>query len=286
MGEQSADLNIIVVANGCSDNTVEIARSFGLGVRVLCLPAASKRLALTAGDRAATEFPRIYVDADVEIGAADINALAAELRKPGVHAAAPEQVLALDGCPRLVRWYYDIWSRLPEVRAGLFGRGVVAVSEEGHRRIAGLPPLLADDLAASLSFAPAERRIVPGASVTWHPPRSLAGFMRQRIRAVTGVAQVERTKSAPSSTARTSMADLLGILRDRPSAAPKVLLFLIVAILARLGARRAIAAGDYTTWLRDDSSRLPVAGAAGAAGLRQATSQETTGQAPASGRRS
>ena len=82
------------------------------------------------------------------------------------------------------------------------------------------------------------------------------------------------------------MADLLGILRDRPSAAPKVVLFLIVAILARLGARRAIAAGDYTTWLRDDSSRLPVAGAAGAAGLRQATSQETTGQAPASGRRS
>ncbi len=217
------------------------------------------------------------------MAAADIHALATELRQPGVLAAAPERILVLDGCPWPVRWYYDIWSRLPEVRAGLFGRGVVAVSEEGHRRLAGLPPLLADDLAASLSFAPAERRIVPSARVTCYPPRTLAGFLHQRTRAFTGVAQVERTKCAPSSTARTKPADLLGMLRRGPSAAPKLALFVLVAIIARLRARRAIASGDYTTWLRDDSSRLP---SARAAGWQPAKSQETSGQAPAAGRRS
>jgi hypothetical protein len=37
--------------------------------------------------------------------------------------------------------------------------------------------------------------------------------------------------------------------------APRVALFLAVAVLARLKARRAVRQGDYSTWLRDESSR-------------------------------
>ncbi len=265
--ESASDLSIIVVANGCTDNTADIARSLGRQVRVLCLPTASKRLALAAGDRAATSFPRLYVDADMELGLADVRAIEAELRKPGILATAPDRVIRLDGCSWPVRWYYDIWSRLPEVRAGLFGRGVIAVSEAGHRRLAGLPPLLADDLAASLSFGPTERSITTAASVIYHPPRTVADLLRRRIRAVTGVAQIERTSQAPASTARTSPADLLAILRARPALAPKVALFMAVTVTARLGARRAVARGDYSTWLRDESSRRGAA--------RTATGQAT-----------
>ncbi|HET7017417.1 MAG TPA: glycosyltransferase, partial [Streptosporangiaceae bacterium] len=143
------DLTVIVVANGCSDNTVEVARSFGSDVKVVSIPQASKHLALLAGDNEATDFPRIYVDADVELGLADVRALEAALAEPGVLAAAPERALAFDGCPWSVRWYYDIWLRLPQVRQGLFARGVIGVSKEGHGRLAALPPLMADDLAAS-----------------------------------------------------------------------------------------------------------------------------------------
>lgn len=254
------DLSVIVIANGCTDNTVEVARSFGPGVRVVHIPEPSKRLALAAGDNAATDFPRVYVDADVELGAADILALAAELRKPGVLAAGPERILALDGCPRTVRWYYDIWSRLPEVRQGLFGRGVVALSEAAHRRLAELPPLLADDLAASLSFGPRERSIAAGARVTCYPPGTLADLLRRRIRALTGVAQIERTEHAPVSSARTRPADLLAIARTSPAAAPKLVIFAAITVAARLAARRVIGRADYSTWLRDDSSRARRAG--------------------------
>jgi hypothetical protein len=210
---------------------------------------------MMAGDRAATSFPRIYVDADVELGLADVLALDAELRKPGVLAAAPTRVLPLDGCPWLVRCYHDIWSRLPQVRHGLFARGVVAVNEAGHRRIMSLPPLMADDLAASLSFSAAERRIAAGARVIYHPPRKVADLLRRRVRAVTGVAQIERSGKAPPSTERTRPADLVAVLRDHPAAAPRMAVFVAVTVIARLAARRAIARGDYTTWLRDESSR-------------------------------
>jgi glycosyltransferase involved in cell wall biosynthesis len=249
------ELNVLVIANGCTDDTAERAASFGPGVRVITIPVASKYAALAAANRAVRDFPLIYVDADVELQDADVRALAAALRQPGVHAAAPERVLDLAGRPWPVRWYYDVWTRLPEVRSGLWGRGVIAVTEEGQRRIAGLPPLLGDDLAASLLFGPQERAIVAAARVVVHPPRTFADLLRRRVRAATGLAQMERAERAPESTARTRMSDLTAIVRREPRMAPRVVFFLSMAVLARLRARRAVARGDYSTWLRDESSR-------------------------------
>ncbi len=249
------ELEILVVANGCTDTTADVAASFGPAVRVLSVPTASKRAALAAGNRMARVFPRIYVDADVELRTEDVRALAGALRRPGALAAAPGLVFDLKDSSWPVRWYYDVWSQLPEVRQGLFGRGVVAVSELGYTRIKELPPVLAEDLAASLAFSPAEREIVAGARVIVHPPRTLAHLLRVRVRAAVGVAQVERTEGAPPSTARTRPHDLLAIVRDRPGMAARVALFLVITMLARLRASRAVRRGDYSTWLRDESSR-------------------------------
>lgn len=256
------ELNVIVVANGCTDDTAEVAASFGPRVRVLSIPEPSKHKALVAGDRAAADLPRIYVDADVELRAQDVQALAAALRQPGVLAAAPELELGLDGAPWPVRWYYDVWARLPEVRRGLFGRGVIAVDRAGQERIASLPPLVADDLAASLLFAPHERSVVPGTRSVVHVPRTVADLLRRRVRVAAGVAQIERAEQAPGATARTRITDLLAIARSGPRMAPRVALFLSVAVIVRLRARRVVARGDYSTWQRDESSRgIPASGA-------------------------
>jgi len=249
------DLTMLVVANGCTDDTAEIAASFGPGVRVLTIPVASKYAALAAADRIITDYPLVYVDADVELRAGDVRALVAALRLPGILAAAPERVLDLAGRPWPVRWYYDVWTLLPEVRCGLWGRGVIAVAEAGRQRVAGLPPLLGDDLAAALLFAPHERTIVPAARVIVHAPRTFADLLRRRVRAATGLAQMERAPRAPQPTARTRMPDLTALIRREPRLAPRVAFFLFVAVVARLRARRAVARGDYSTWLRDESSR-------------------------------
>lgn len=249
------ELDVIVVANGCTDDTAGVAAGFGPPVRVLTIGTASKRAALSAGDQAAHDYPRVYVDADVELGTDDLRALEEAVRRPGILAAAPERVLPMDGRPWTVRWYYDVWARLPEVRRGLFGRGVIAVSEAGHSRIRRLPPLLADDLAASLTFAPDERAVVPEARVVVHPPRTLSDLLRRRIRAAEGVAQIEQNAAAPDSSARTRPSDLIALGRDEPKMAPRVAVFLAVAMVARMRAKRTVSRRDYSTWRRDESSR-------------------------------
>jgi glycosyltransferase involved in cell wall biosynthesis len=254
-GARPGEFDVIVVANGCTDDTAQVAAASGPMIRVLSIPVPSKREAIMAGDRAARDFPRIYVDADVEIGAEDIRALDAELRRPGVLAVGPQRVLALEGRPWLVRWYYDVWTRLPEVRGGLFGRGVIGMNTAGHARVAGLPPLIADDLAWSLMFEPDERVIVAGARAVVHVPRTFGDLVRRRVRAATGVAQVERAEGAPSSTARTRSSDLLSMIARDPLMAPRVVVFVGLAVLARSRGSRAARRRDYSTWLRDESSR-------------------------------
>jgi hypothetical protein len=248
-------LDVIVVANGCTDDTAAVAASFGPPVRVISISEASKRAALTEGDQAARSFPRIYVDADVVLGSDDVSALAEALSAPGVLAAGPERRLEVTGRPLLVRWYYDIWQRLPEVQQGLFGRGVIALTKEGHTRIGQLPPLQADDLAVSLAFAPAERAVVTGARSVIQAPWTMKDLLRRRIRVATGVMQVVKTEGAPPSSANTRTSDLTALLRREPLLAPRIVLFLAVAVFARAGAKRAVDRGDYATWLRDESTR-------------------------------
>lgn len=251
--------DIVVVANGCTDDTAGTARSFGPAVTVVETPVASKHHALRLGDEHARHYPRVYVDGDVVIDADGIRALAAELDKPAILAAAPERELVVSGRPLPVRWYFRVWEQLPSVRTGLYGRGVIAVGEEGHRRIAELPEAMGDDLAASVVFAPEARSVVPGAVVRVHTPRATADLIKRRVRSLTTTAQMSTIQPEGTGEARTSTSDLIALARRRPALLPHLAVFLAVTLVARAKARKPIRDGDYTTWLRDESSRREAA---------------------------
>jgi glycosyltransferase involved in cell wall biosynthesis len=253
------ELEIHVVCNGCTDRTAQIASGFGPDVHVLELPEPSKRAALKAGDEVASGYPRLYLDADVQLSTADVRELRSALGADGVLAAGPERQFSFAGVPLVVRAYYAVWERLPQVRSGVFGRGAVAVSRAGHERIAALPPVMADDLAISEAFNADERVIVGGTRVTVWPPRTFRDLVRRRIRASTGVTELDRGDLL-SAQSRTSWGDLAAIVRKEPALAVCVPVFVGVTAIARIGARRRVRTGDFTTWLRDESSRRPDAG--------------------------
>jgi glycosyltransferase involved in cell wall biosynthesis len=112
------ELDVIVVCNGCTDDTAAVARGFGTPVRVIETALGNKAHALNLGDKAALAFPRIYVDADVIITLSTIRALAERLEQGDVIAVAPQPCFDLIGSSWPVRAFYDIRCRLPS-----FGEG-------------------------------------------------------------------------------------------------------------------------------------------------------------------
>lgn len=248
-------VEVIVVCNGCTDRTSAVARRYGKPVIVVDVPEPSKQLAMRTGDDSALFYPRVFVDADVEIQSSALEKLAAKLGdSTGVLAVAPERRLVLNGSSWPVRSYYRLWVALPQVGGGLFGRGVIALSEEGMNRVRRLPSVMSDDLAISEAFGPEEREIVAEAVVVVVAPRTMSDLVRRRIRIYTGTAQAVH-EGLVGSSARTSMRSLFRVAARRPRLWCDLPVFLMVTLVSRTMGRRAVNRGDFATWKRDESSR-------------------------------
>ena len=152
------ELELVVVANGCTDATARVAASYGASVTVVEIDEASKIAALEAGDQAATVFPRAYVDADVVLDAAALLALADELERPGGPiVASPRLEVDTDGASWPVRQHYRIWELTDYRRTGHIGSGVYALSADGRRRFGRWPQVIADDRFVQQLFLARER---------------------------------------------------------------------------------------------------------------------------------
>ena len=253
-GTYEDELEVVVVCNGCTDDTAGAARRADPRARVIEISQPSKAEAVRVGNTLTDVFPRVHLDADIVLSGTDLLHLLEPLGRGQVLATAPRRDVPRDGCSPWVRWYYDVWESLPQVEWGLFGRGAFALSEVAQARVSALPRMLSDDLGMSDSFTDEERRVVNAAVAVVHPPRTVSDLVQRRIRVMRGNVQADRLGVRRASS-RTGVRTLLGLALTRPGIALRLPVFLAVHVVARLGARRAVQSGDFTTWQRDESSR-------------------------------
>jgi glycosyltransferase involved in cell wall biosynthesis len=244
-------LDITVVANGCSDETVAFAASRP-GVRVLDLPEPGKANALNAGDRVAQGFPRIYLDADIVLPPGAVAALAAGLDSGPALAVVPRREFDLSGRPLAVRAFYAINSRLPAYRNALFGRGVIALSAAGRSRFEAFPGLIADDLFLDSLFADGEKHQVDAVTSRIATPRRTRDLVRRLTRVRAGNAAMRTADPSVRPAVRSSW--LRDVVLPRPWLIPAGACYAALTLAAALLARRAPA----TSWGRDESSREEV----------------------------
>lgn len=236
------ELEIIVAANGCNDSTESIVENFGPPVRLVRVAEASKPAALNAADRLARGFPRLYVDADVELDTDAVRKISTALQG-SMLAASPGLSVDTSRSSHLVRSYYRFWSRLPAVAEDLVGRGVYAVSQEGRQRFVAFPDVTNDDHFFRALFSASERTVVAGCSSRVQAPRTTGSLIARKARISAGNSSMPR-EGSPWSGIRT-------VLRRDPKRIVDLPAFLFVGVLSRIRAWRH--PGD---WGRDDSRDL------------------------------
>jgi glycosyltransferase involved in cell wall biosynthesis len=257
-------METLVVCNGCSDDTAQIAAGFGRGVRVIETEVASKTRALNLGDAEAVGAVRVYLDADVVIDTESIRAIAKALTAPDVMAAAPVPINVFkDGGSWSVKAYYQFWMALPYIREGMITAGVYALNERGRARFGPFPDVIADDGYVRLLFANHERVEVAEATSLVFAPTTMLDLLKIKTRARLGMLQLRGLYPAlferEASSKRYAWA-LLGVA-VRPSMFATILPYAYVTVLSWLGARHKMRRMARYVWERDDSSRVRAGGA-------------------------
>ncbi|SDF65212.1 Glycosyl transferase family 2 [Blastococcus aurantiacus] len=246
-GADPGVLEVIVVANGCTDGTAEVVARYGQRVRLRQLSVGSKTAALNAGDDMTSTFPRIYLDADVELSFQAARAVIACLDSRDPLLASPRRVLQVNGATRPVKWFLRAWEALQAARRESIGSGVYALNQAGRARFERFPDVIGDDRFVHGLFEAAEKRVAEAEVKVW-PPRNLRELVKVRTRIVVGnmdhspLQQVGPHRPPIPVQAR-------HVLRD-PTAIAALPLYLGVSLLVRLRARRRIKSADHHSWAR------------------------------------
>lgn len=185
---------IIVVANGCTDRTAEIAERYvrlaeakQWEMDVVDLSIGSKLHALNVGEHRAKGDIRVYLDADVQVSKRVLHQIEQALDRE--EAAWASGKLQMAAASRVSRAYGRFWSRVPFMAKSVPGSGLFAVNKAGRARWDQFPDIISDDMYVRLLFKPRERYGVPGTYV-WPIAEGWRNLVKVRRRQNKGVEQI------------------------------------------------------------------------------------------------
>lgn len=184
-GAAPGELEVIVACNGCTDDTFQLAGTVSDEVIVVETDEASKWGALNLGDRTATVFPRMYLDADVLMSRRAVQGLAHLMNETGAMAGAPTLRLPLDGQSWAVRSFYETYQHSGYFESPFVGLGFYAISEIGRQRFGEFPASGSDDLLIMQTFTPDERIVDPECWFEPALPKSFRDLYKIRVRQLT-----------------------------------------------------------------------------------------------------
>jgi len=248
-------LEIVVVVNGSSDATAERARDFGHGVKVIETARPGKCNALNIGEEHLTRFPRVFLDADIELRPGTLRKIIDAAGREDLHIVAPTPSFDLTGASLAVRLYKRAERFNPYFGSGApNGSGCFVLTEQGRGRWAKFPEIVADDGFVQGHFMPSERKSIAGTTAIVQQPRDLKSLLAVMTRARRGGFELQMKFPDLMQNHESHVRGMLKRLMVRPWEWPAMFMYGYVRVVERLIARRQIARGE-TGWGRDESGR-------------------------------
>jgi glycosyltransferase involved in cell wall biosynthesis len=243
---------IVVIANGCTDDTADRARLAAPEAIVIDTAIPGKTNALNLGlCHVIADRPVIFLDADLDVALSDLIALIQPLTSGQAMAACGQMNVDTTGCAKIVQSYYKAWPLNPYFARGKFG-GMFALSVEGVRRVFPLPQVTADDEFIRRAFLDSEVAFVEAAAFTARAPRDLATLIRVRRRSLRGARAVATTGIADRKS--NSLGTMLANAARQPALWPGMAVFIAVMTVVRIQLAFETPAVS-TTWERDATRR-------------------------------
>lgn len=247
-------LQIVVVANGCTDETASVVRGFAPKVELVETPVGSKVHALNLGDRVAKYDLRAYLDADIELSDNALQSVVDAFKDPTVRLAMPRAKHTYRGKNPFLAGYYNLWRSLPYVRKGAMGGGFYAIDKELRSRFREFPALTADDKFMRNLAKPHERRVVENCHATVTMPQSFADLLKVKTRWTYGNLELAALRPDLNGNDQHKHEGALGYLMLRPWHWIHVPAFVAVYAYAQVAARKRFA-NKQAIWDRDASTR-------------------------------
>ena len=235
-------LTVIVAANACTDDTVDVVRAKagafearGWALHCLDLEQGGKTRALNQAEALLPDpsVPRAYLDADVICAPGLIDEVAQALATDQPrYATGTLQVTPARSW--VTRAYASVWTRLPFVQDGAVGAGFFAVNGAGRARWDAFPDIISDDTFVRLQFTPDERVETPG-RYHWPMVEGLRALIRVRRRQNAGVAELAaRWPALMENEGKSGLGStgFLRLLRDMPVS---LAVYLTVHVAVRIG---------------------------------------------------
>ncbi|MFY0620754.1 MAG: glycosyltransferase [Pelagimonas sp.] len=247
---------VIVIANGCTDHTIEAAIAACPDAEILELPEGSKVGALNDGSKRRHGWVTVCLDADVEITEEAITRLIEPLLVDQADFACGRMIADLKGSSQLVKAFYRGWMLNPYFDAGKPG-GVYAMADWVTRELFPMPRVVADDEYIARRTEKYRKAYVSLATFRVHAPKTLTALLQIRRRSRRGTRALE-TSGLISSRPSNHAGALLALKRAWPQ--PWRLFDVAVYVSAMIWVRVSLFSSitrSASTWERDETSRSP-----------------------------
>jgi len=251
------EADIIVVCNGCHDDTVKRTNEFildnhallegrGLTLVVVETEVASKTNAINLGIERAADGDIILLDADIEVSGSVLASLHHMLSETGKDLLAPSVVFDYQRASWLVRQYYSVASTSTYNTDYRFSN-VIALSEKAVNQLGKFPEVIADDEYLRRQFSSGQAAICKQFSFQFSCPTNSDDLLSILTRVQRGNYQLAQLK----------VSDKMAMEKVTVSAPTLIALIVFSGfkLLSKLRAKKQMRQGKQVSWEKDNSSR-------------------------------